>query len=134
MDNNDKTNKFLNYADTYGSYKKDIVKELIEYEYDFANIGTILIVDIVEYICNNDNYIELLKNLEKNVYIHIAEKYNMNIKTLKSDIAKATNKMHETRCLKFPEEEKSKKTTKTIINSIVNKIKCYELSNQKVLN
>lgn len=76
----------------------------------------------------------MLKNLEKNVYIHIAEKYNMNIKTLKSDIAKATNKMHETRCLKFPEEEKSKKTTKTIINSIVNKIKCYELSNQKVLN
>lgn len=132
MNNIDKINKFLNSENNYSLYKKNIVKELIEYEYDFANIGTIFIIDIIEYICNNDNYIELLKNLEKNVYTRIAEKYDMNINTLKSDIAKATNKMHETRCLKFPEEEKSKKTAKTIINCIVNKIKCYELSNQKV--
>lgn len=42
----------------------------------------------------------LLVNLEKNVYRQIAKKYNVNEKTLKSDIIKATNKMNEIKSYK----------------------------------
>lgn len=133
MNNIKETKEPSNYRnELFSSIKKDVIKELIDFEYDFANIGTIFIIDVIEFICKSDDYIEMLMNLEKNVYIPIAKKYNMNLKTFKSDIAKATNKMHETRYLKYPNEEKSKKTAKTIINCIVNKIKCSKLSNQTI--
>ncbi len=65
----------------------------------------------------------LLVNLEKNVYRQIAKKYNVNEKTLKSDIIKATNKMNEVRSYKNANRIEDRQTPKKIINNIVDKIK-----------
>lgn len=92
-----------------------------------ANIGTIYILDAIEIICMSDDYIALLVNLERNVYRQIAKRYNVNEKTLKSDIYKATNKMNEIKDLKNTSKKdkikKSKLTPKIVINNIVDKIK-----------
>lgn len=75
----------------------------------------------------SDDYIALLVNLERNVYRQIAKRYNVNEKTLKSDIYKATNKMNEIKDLKNTSKKdkikKSKLTPKIVINNIVDKIK-----------
>lgn len=92
-----------------------------------ANIGTIYKLDAIEIICMSDDYIALLVNLERNVYRQIAKRYNVNEKTLKSDIYKATNKMNEIKDLKNTSKKdkikKSKLTPKIVINNIVDKIK-----------
>ena len=92
-----------------------------------ANIGTIYILDAIEIICMSDDYIALLVNLERNVYRQIAKRYNVNEKTLKSDIYKATNKINEIKDLKNTSKKdkikKSKLTPKIVINNIVDKIK-----------
>lgn len=94
--------------------------------YNFANIGTIYLIDVIEIICQHKNTMELISNLEKNVYTYIAQKYDKNEKTIKSDIIKATNKAHETRCLKYNNKLILKNTTKMIINEIVDRIKREE--------
>lgn len=53
----------------------------------------------------------------------IAQKYDKNQKTIKSDIVKATNKAHEVRCLKYNDESLTKNTAKMVINQIVDKTK-----------
>lgn len=65
----------------------------------------------------------LLVNLEKNVYRQIAKKYNVNEKTLKSDIVKATNKMNEIKSYKNTNRIEDRQTPKKIINNIVDEIK-----------
>lgn len=75
----------------------------------------------------SDDYIALLVNLERNVYRQVAKRYNVNEKTLKSDIHKATNKMNEIRDFKNTSKKdkvkESKLTPKIVINNIVDKIK-----------
>lgn len=108
---------------------RNIIREkLIEEDYNFANIGTIYILDAIEIICKSKEYMKLLKNLEQNVYVQIAKKYNKNEKTLKSDIIKATNRMNDIKYLKNMNENKNKtinikKTPKMIISDIVDAIK-----------
>ena len=107
---------------------RDIIrKKLIDEDYNFANIGTLYILDAIEIICESNEYLKLLENLEKNVYVKIAQKYNKNEKTLKSDIIKATNKMNEIKFLKNMNNKTKiisfKKTPKMIISDIVDKIK-----------
>ncbi len=65
----------------------------------------------------------LLLNLEKNVYACIAKKYNKNKKTVKSDINKATDRMYDIKCLKNPNMKLLKITPKMVINDIVEQIK-----------
>lgn len=105
------------------SERKFIRNEMNNLEYDFANVGSLYLLDVIEFICKSDDYIKLLLSLEKNVYTHIAKKYNKNIKTLKSDIAKATKKMSETREIKYPNEINDNLTTKSVISSIVENFK-----------
>lgn len=103
---------------------------MIEGDYNFANIGTIYLLDAIEIICMSEDYMNLLVNLEKNVYKQIAKRYNVNEKTLKSDIYKATNKMNEIKSYKNVNEKNkeivSKQTPKIVINNIVDKIKSYD--------
>ena len=84
-------------------------------------------LDAIEIICMSENYMSLLVNLEKNVYRQIAKKYNVNEKTLKSDIVKATNKMNEIKSFKNVDKKVkkfgNKQTPKIVINNIVDKIK-----------
>lgn len=102
--------------------REKIRNELINLEYDFANIGTIYLLDIIEMVCQKENVLELLSDVEKNLYSFISKKYNKNIKTVKSNIVTATNKAHTIRCLKY-DNKISKNTAKTVINLIVDKIK-----------
>lgn len=88
-----------------------------------ANIGTIYLLDAIEIVCNSNNPIDLMLNLEKNVYKLIAKKYNKNEKTIKSDIIKATNKMNETKELKSSNKILLKYTPKMVINEIVDKLR-----------
>lgn len=75
---------------------------MIEGDYNFANIGTIYLLDAIEIICKSEDYMNLLVNLEKNVYKQIAKRYNVNEKN---------------------KEIVSKQTPKIVINNIVDKIK-----------
>lgn len=132
MNNVKEINKFSNHENyLLLDEREKIRKELIVLEYDFANIGSLYLLDVIEFICKSDNYIQTLLNLEKNVYIHIAKIYNKNVKTLKSDIAKATKKMYETRCFKYPNEKDNNLTPKTVINSVVDKMKSTKIFKQK---
>lgn len=56
-----------------------------------SNKGTICLIECIELICRSDNYMEVISNLEKNVYRKISEKYRIKLSTLKSLIEKATN-------------------------------------------
>ena len=72
--------------------KQEIKIELMKMGYNPVHIGTTYIVEAISIIANSkiDN-IEL--NLEKDVYIELARKYHRNIKTIKSDMIKATNRI-----------------------------------------
>ena len=83
-------------------------------------------MDSIEIICKSNDYMFLLSNLEKYVYIQIAKKYNKNDKTIKSDIVKATNKMNEIKSFKNMinknKKYEPKYTPKMIITIIVDNI------------
>ena len=79
-------------------------------------------IESIELICNNSNYIKMMSNLDKYIYPSIANKYNSNKLTVKSNIAKATNNMYKTNS---NNTIKIKITPKTIIYYVVEKIK-YE--------
>lgn len=64
-----------------------------------------------------------MSNLEKNVYTKIAKKYNSSIKTVKSNIAKATNNMDKARTFQKRTLTLPKLTTKNVIYYIVENIK-----------
>lgn len=89
-------------------------------------------MDAIEIISKSEEYMKLLKNLEKNVYKQIAKKYDKNEKTLKSDIIKATNNMNEIKFSKNMNNKnryiKLKQTPKMVISNIVDKIKNEENS------
>lgn len=95
---------------------------MVNLGYNLSNIGTIYLLDTIEIICNSKSPINLLLNLENNVYTVISKKYNKNMKTIKSDIVKATNKMYDTKCLEDSKMKYQKLTPKTIIIDIVDKI------------
>ena len=91
--------------------------------YNFSNKGTLYLIDSIEMIYNQENYIKTLSNLDKNVYSFIAKKYNVNKSTLKSDITKATNNMHDLKCRQGKENLIDKVTTKIVIWLIIDKLK-----------
>lgn len=74
------------------NYHNDVREELIKMGYNISNKGTSYLIECICLICNSVNYIKTLSNLDKNVYEKIAEKYKINLKTLKSNIQKATQK------------------------------------------
>lgn len=103
--------------------RKIIKQELIKLGYNIGNIGTLYLVDVIEVVITSENQFQLLLNLEKNVYNKIAEKYNQNPKTVKSDIIKATNKMNDIRDLKHFDENLNKLSAKMVVMDVVDKLK-----------
>lgn len=79
-----------------------------------ANIGTVYLVEVINYICLNDKDNLLISNLDKGVYARISEKYNININTFKSNISKATNNMNN-----YNYSSKIRLTTKAVIKNFV---------------
>ena len=68
-----------------------IYEEVLNYGFNINHHGTRYIVEAIEMIYNSDNEDFLIGSIEKNVYSKIAEKYNRNPLTVKSNITKATN-------------------------------------------
>ena len=70
--------------------KDDIENELLNIGFNPLHIGTTYLVEAI-YIVYNTNKLIYKINLEKEVYKELSRKYNKNIKTIKSNIIKATN-------------------------------------------
>ena len=77
----------------------------------------------IDLICNSENYIKEMGNLEVNVYSKIAQYYKTPLNTVKSDIAKATNNMNKIRASRKEEVSILKFTPKSVIYYVVEKIK-----------
>lgn len=91
--------------------------------YKFSNKGTIYLIEVIEVAYNSKNYLNLLSNLNKNIYPKISEKYNINLKTLESNITKATNNMNKFRQTYYTTPIKEKINTKAVIWIILDRLK-----------
>lgn len=95
--------------------REKIINELINLGYNFKYKGTHYIFDSIMYIYMSNN-LELLNNIEKNVYIYISNKYHKSINNIKTNIIKATKIMVSDKCLK------EILTPKIVINNILIKL------------
>ncbi len=85
-------------------------------------------IDVLDAIYNSNNYLKMMSNLENNVYLIIAQKYNTNVRTLKSNIVKATERMYELRCKKIKKKSDTKITPKAVVFLIIDKLKNENVS------
>lgn len=81
------------------------------------------LIEAIYLICNSNNYIKEMSNLELNIYRRLADKYHISQKTLKSDIVKATNNADKFISLKNKNEFYIKLTPKYVIYYVVDIIK-----------
>ena len=91
--------------------------------YNVANIGTLYLIESIDMICKSENYLKKMSNLENNVYSQIAKNHNSSVKTIKSDIIKATNNMDKVRSYYNKNLILSKMTPKSVIYYVVVNIK-----------
>lgn len=96
--------------------------------YNISNKGTIYLIDVLEIIYSSNNYLNMMSNLENNVYLIIAQKYNTNVSTLKSNIVKATDRMYKLRCKRIKKNNDTKVTPKTVIFLLIDKLKNEKVS------
>ena len=80
----------LNYINYKNDIKDDVLSELSDLGYSLKYKGTYYILEAIVYIYRNNN-LDLLDNLEKNVYKYIAFKNNKTINNIKTNIIKSTN-------------------------------------------
>jgi len=73
--------------------KDKIISEIKNIGYNFKYIGTIYIIESILYIYMSNN-LELLDNLENNVYKYVAFKYQKSLNNIKTNIVKATMKIN----------------------------------------
>lgn len=105
---------------------KKILDELIFVGYSMKHIGTIMLAESISIVQHSKN-LDIINDLENNVYSQIAEKYNTNIQVVKGNIVNATNYMYnETDVNKVKEYftfyEDTKPTPKLVINTVLRKI------------
>lgn len=106
--------------------KKQITEELLYLNYDIANKGTIYLVDTIKYIILNMPNKEF-NNLRSEVYPIIAKQNNDSIHNVRSNIARANDKMYKqceiTKLLDyFNFYEDKKPDIRTVVRTIINKI------------
>ena len=106
--------------------REDIKKEVVNYGYSLANLGTFYIIDSFEIVCKSDNPIKMLKDIENNIYKNLAKKYKQNWKTIKSNIVNATNNMNNFRCSQNENGKILRYSPKMVIGDIADKVKCIE--------
>lgn len=114
----------ISYLHEENTIQNYVTKELMKIGYDFRYKGSKYIYEAILYIYQNNNF-DMLDNLEKNVYFHIANKYNKTINNIKTNIIKATNNIYN-----YKEEKELKKyflidikiTPKFVISNILNQI------------
>ncbi len=92
-----------------------ISEELERLGYNWKYKGTNYLLEAIIYIYKNNN-LDLLDNLEKNVYKYISCRYNKSINNVKTNIIKATNYIDKGKWYI------EKPTPKTVISNILNKL------------
>ena len=95
--------------------KDKIISEIKNIGYNFKYIGTIYIIESILYIYMSNN-LELLDNLENNVYKYVAFKYQKSLNNIKTNIVKATMKINRNSQLGFDY------TPKLVISDVVVRI------------
>lgn len=90
--------------------RKMIMDELINLGYSFKYKGTHYLFDSIMYVYMSNNF-DLLDNIEKNVYVHIATKYKKSVNNIKTNIIKSTKLVINERYVVL--------TPKTVINNIL---------------
>lgn len=121
-------NKSVKYLEqTKEKYDKIVYKELQKLKYNVKHKGTKYIFEAILYIINNNEYENVLINLEKKVYPAIACKFNKTTENIKNNIVKATNNMYNECSIEylmkyFDYECDKKPTPKMVITTIINKL------------
>lgn len=105
---------------------RKIVDELIFIGYNIKHIGTLMMAECIKMI-ETSKSAEIINDLENNVYVRIAEKYNTNIKAVKANLVNATNYMYDISDSERIKEyfgfyEDTKPTPKVVINTIIRKL------------
>ena len=95
--------------------KDDISNELEKIGYNWKYKGTHYILEAIIYIYQSNN-MDLLDNLEKNVYKYISYHYNKSVNNIKTNIIKATNYIDKDK--QYIENP----TPKLVISDILNKL------------
>lgn len=111
------------------SFKTDrveqyIINELLSIGFDFKYKGTKYLLETILYIYKNKR-LELLENLEENVYNYVANINNKSILNVKTNIIRSTSNMYSYQDKKLIEKYFSinyKPTPKTIITTIIMKL------------
>lgn len=118
----------MNYLNNEKEIKRKVMYELKMIGYNFKHKGSQYILEAIVNIYENNN-VDLLDNLEENVYKHIAYKYHKNIKNIKTNIIKATNYVYL-----YQNSENMKKyfsldikvTPKLVISNVLTKLRVYD--------
>lgn len=121
------TLSYLTQEKKIENWNENVINELTKLNYNFKHNGTKYIKESIVYILDKGDD-DLSDNLEKNVYPYVAKLHNTSAGNIKNNIVKATNSMYlecnidyllDYFCFKFD----TKPTPKTVISTIINKIK-----------
>lgn len=93
--------------------KEIIVREITNMGYNWKYKGTNYLLEVIWYIYTSNN-LDLLDNLENNVYKYIAYKNKKNVNNIKTNIVKSTEKLIK--------QKENAMTPKEVINIILNKL------------
>lgn len=77
------------YDKNYDMLRNKTISALKNMGYGLKHKGTRYIIEAIMYIFEN-NSLNIMNNLEKNVYVHIAHKYCTSLNNVKTNIVKAT--------------------------------------------
>lgn len=105
----------IKYSQNEEQIKKRIVYELDNIGYNFKYKGTQYIYDTILFIYQSNN-LDLLNNVEKNVYKFIAYRYEKSVNNIKTNIIKATN------LIKYDKYKEDNLTPKSIITNTLIKL------------
>lgn len=123
-----KINKLIEYKEKEkndNELRGKITEELLYLGYDISRKGTRYLVETINYVAIN--YDKYLENLERDVYPEVSKKYQDSVLNVKYNINRVNNAMYcecEVEKLKdyFCFENDEKPRTKTVINTVVNKV------------
>lgn len=90
----------IKYMQNEEKIKKRIMFELTDIGFNFKYKGSQYIYETIIYIYQSNN-LELLNNLEKNVYKYIAYRYRKSVNNIKTNIIKATNLIKNDNCKQY---------------------------------
>ncbi len=106
----------INYIDKEEIIKETIIKEITNMGYNWKYKGTNYLMEAILFIYTSNN-LDLVDNLEKNVYRYIAYKNNKNVNNIKTNIIKSTERLIDSK-----QNSIDTVTPKQAINAILNKL------------